>query len=283
MSSNPIQVFVPTNDSGQLGLQLLLIKSCAIWFSTALFIFANLHPIAAHPAVAFTYGPTKIKREKEKYSRMLFYSLMLRGQLRFVSSDIAGARSDFEKMSIYANANAPEYFLHRCMKLINLDSLHSETLRTCKKMLYECKTENDLDNFVQSLEYPKKYCVLPTASDQSFFLSCYAFRKLKVYTSDYSDESLLSFWGMLTSPKKNFLGLQYSCTDPVILTTLFNELQRNSRLFNSPLPSSFLLLYEACTRDNKAGSSERECAEQVFFTKCRSLTQGAARYRGGNQ
>jgi len=233
---------------------------------------------------AFAYGPTKRRREKEKYARMNYYSVMLRGQLSLVAANFSAAEEDFAKMKSHATATAPDYFLHRCMKLVDLSLVSSQTQDYCRRMLYDCRSDEEMDKFVAALNKGSaaKYFSLPTVPDQSYFLSCYAFRQLKVYTSDYSDDTLISFWGMLTSPKTHFHGLQYCCTDAVVLTTLFVELHHNSRLFQSSLPGKFQLLYEACVMDKEVGSIERAFGDAMFFKKMQKDCENDERLEGVN-
>jgi len=222
---------------------------------------------------AFPFGKTKREREKERFSKMLHFLHLLRGQLRFVTADFSGARENFTSMKQHG-IDDPDCFYAHCLDELEVDSLGKDTIALCQVMLQRCLTKRSLDNFVRLMELPTPESrVLRSPADQIFFLACFLFRRL--HHIHHDDDTVLGFWRMLKKKDAAYGGLQFACSDPFILTTLFKAYVRYQFILTTTLLNTFQELFVTFAKDKaspiEAPESTLPFATGNFFIECRHL------------
>lgn len=130
----------------------------------------------------FSFGKTKLQKQKDRFTQMLHQLYTNRGLLRLVNSDLIGARADFESKKKFAGTqDMADCFLTQCMEEggIDLANVQPHTLTTCQEMLRIGSTRRKLKNFIMSLDDNVNrtgYNILNGRDDKMYFLACYSFR-----------------------------------------------------------------------------------------------------------
>eukprot|EP01127_Copromyxa_protea_P022657 TRINITY_DN8257_c0_g1_i1.p1 TRINITY_DN8257_c0_g1~~TRINITY_DN8257_c0_g1_i1.p1 ORF type:complete len:598 (+),score=65.13 TRINITY_DN8257_c0_g1_i1:37-1794(+) len=220
----------------------------------------------------FSYGPTKREIELAKFSQILHTIYIYRGQIRLLNGDLADAESDLAEVKLFSTEDVMDNFFFHSMEELDLENIRSETLIIGKELFQSCYTRRNLRIFISVLDskisQSGENCILSTTADQLYFLACYAFRRLRLHRSYSSDDSVVSFWQLLKKKDPLYEALQFACSDPLILTSLFDAFLGNILLFTAPFLASF---QEPFSAHVTCESEVTPDGKKNFFQACRQL------------